>query len=170
MIQTVSYAAAPVEVRADIVELHRRIWRWLAEPGLWWTGVERVAIASEVRKAGSCALCAERRAALSPYGVTGIHDAGGDLPAPAVEAVHRVASDSGRLTEAWFAKILAGDVGDAAYVELVVIIACVVAVDTFAHAVGVPAFDLPAPLAGEPSRTRPRGGYPAGRLGGYNPA
>ena len=132
--ETVTYAAAPVEVRADIVDLHQRIWRWLAQPGLWWTGAERVAIAGEARNARNCALCAERKAALSPYAIDGTHVAESALPAPAIEAVHRIATDPGRLSEAWFRATLAGGVSDAAYVELVVVIACVVAVDTFAHA------------------------------------
>jgi hypothetical protein len=160
--ETVTYAAAPVEVRADIVDLHRRIWRWLAQPGLWWTGAERVAMANEVRQARGCTLCDERKAALSPFAVDGVHDSLDILPAPAIDAVHRIATDPGRLSERWYREILAGGVDDAAYVELVVIITCVVAVDTFAHAVGAPPFELPAPVAGEPSRIRPEGAIEEG--------
>ena len=160
--EAISYASAPIDVRADIADLHQRIWRWLAAPGLWWTGAERVAIAAEVRHTKRCALCAERKVALSPYAVDGTHDAASALPAPAIDAVHRIASDPGRLTKAWFDETLAGDLSDAAYVELVVIIACVVAVDTFAHAVGAPPFELPAPAAGEPSRVRPEGALAEG--------
>ena len=143
--ETISYATAQVDVRADIVDLHQRIWRWLAQPGLWWSGAERVAIAAEVRNAKHCALCAERKAALSPYAVDGAHETVSTLSAPVIDAVHRIATDPGRLTKAWFDDTLAGDFSDAAYVELVVVIACVVAVDTFAHAVGGPTFDLPMP-------------------------
>lgn len=160
--EIITYAAAPVDVRADIVDLHRRIWRWLAEPGLWWTGAERVAIATELRQARNCALCAARKAALSPYAVDGEHDGETALPAPVIEAVHRIATDPGRLTEAWYRETLADTVSDAAYVELIVVIACVVAVDTFAHGVGVPTFALPAPVAGEPSRIRPEGALAEG--------
>ena len=155
--ELISYAAAPVQVRADIVDLHQRIWRWLAQPGLWWTGAERVAIAAELRQAHHCALCAERKSALSPHAIDGTHKTASALPAPAIEAVHRIATDPGRLTEAWYRQVLTGGVSDAAYVELVVIAACVVAVETFAHAVGVPPFELPTPVAGEPARVRPEG-------------
>lgn len=176
MTQAITYAAAPVEVRADIVDLHQRIWQWLATPGLWWSGAERVAIAAELRQAKNCALCSERRAALSPYAIAGTHDAETALPAPVIEAVHRIATDPGRLTEAWYRVTLADTVSDAAYVELIVVIACVVAVDTFAHGVGVPPFALPAPEAGEPSRIRPEGALAEGAwvptipLGGAGPA
>lgn len=160
--ETITYTAAPVEVRADIVDLHQRIWLWLAAPGLWWTGAERVAIAAELRQAKSCALCSERKTALSPYAITGVHDTKSALPEPVVEAVHRIATDPGRLTEAWYRETLADTVSDAAYVELIVVIACVVAVDTFAHAVGAPTFALPAPEAGEPARIRPEGALQEG--------
>jgi hypothetical protein len=174
--ETISYATAQVDVRADIVDLHQRIWRWLAQPGLWWSGAERVAIAAEVRNAKHCALCAERKAGLSPYAVDGAHETVSTLSAPVIDAVHRIATDPGRLTKAWFDETLAGGLGDAAYVELVVVIACVVAVDTFAHAVGAPTFDLPTPVAGEPSRIRPDGALAEGAwvptipLGGAGPA
>jgi alkylhydroperoxidase family enzyme len=163
---TVTYAAAPVEVRADIVDLHQRIWAWLAQPGLWWSGAERIAIAAELRHARDCSLCAERKAALSPFATNdatdSAHDTVSDLPAAAIDAVHRIATDPGRLTESWYREILQGGVSDAAYVELVVVIACVVAVDTFARAVGVPTFELPIPEPGEPSRLRPDGAIQEG--------
>lgn len=160
--EIITYAAAPVEVRADIVDLHQRIWCWLAEPGLWWTGAERIAIAAEVRRAHDCALCIERKAALSPFAIAGTHDGESALPAPAIDAIHRIATDPGRLTRAWLDDTLAAGLDDAAYVELAVIIACVVAVDTFARSVGVPPFALPAPVAGEPSRIRPDGAIAEG--------
>jgi alkylhydroperoxidase family enzyme len=174
--EVISYATSPVDVRTDIVDLHQRIRQWLAEPGLWWSGAERIAVAAEVRNAKNCALCTDRKAALSPYGVDGVHDVVSELPAPVVDAVHRIATDPGRLTKAWFDDTLAAGIDDAAYVELVVIIACVVAVDTFAHAVGGPTFELPAPAAGEPSRIRPEGALAEGAwvptipLGGAGPA
>lgn len=166
MTDTVSYTAAPVEVRADIIDLHQRIWAWLAQPGLWWTGAERIAIAAELRRARDCSLCAERKAALSPFAIDGaidgVHDTVSDLPAAAIDAVHRIATDPGRLSEKWYREIVAGGVSDAAYVELVVIVACVTAVDTFARALSVSPFALPEAVAGEPSRIRPEGAIAEG--------
>ena len=71
---TISYAAASTPVRADLVEAHQKLWQKLAEPGTWWTGAERVAIAAEVRKAWTCTLCTDRKSALSPSAVDGEHD------------------------------------------------------------------------------------------------
>ena len=62
---------APIPVRDDIPAAHRKTWERIASPGCWWTGAERVAIAAEVRAARDCALCDERKKALSPYGYSG---------------------------------------------------------------------------------------------------
>ena len=59
----IDYASAPIKVRDDITEAHRRAWQRIAAPGTWWTGKDRVAIAAEVRNAVKCALCKERKAA-----------------------------------------------------------------------------------------------------------
>ena len=94
----ISYQTAPVPVREDIVEAHAQLWRQLAEPGTWWTGAERVAIAAEVRQARACVLCRERKTALSPAAVQGTHGGMGVLPDSVVEMVHRVTTDPGRLS------------------------------------------------------------------------
>jgi len=96
------YAGLALPIPDAMRAAHRRAWERLAAPGAWWTGAERVAIAAEVRASRTCALCHERKAALSPHALAGEHAAAGGLPAPAVEAAHRIASDPGRLTHAWY--------------------------------------------------------------------
>lgn len=151
----VSYAAARVLVRADLLAAHECAWRRLAEPGNWWTGAERVAIAAEIRNARGCALCHQRRAALSPYKVAGEHDSLGVLPANIVEVIHRVATDPGRLTRKWFDDVMASGLGDGPYVEIVWVLVTVLSIDSFCRGMGVPPHRLPAPVAGEPTRYRP---------------
>src|SRR5262245_5482297 len=116
--ETLSYASAPVPVRRDLIESQTQAWRSVGRPGRWWSGAERLAIATETRVAPRCALCLARKAALSPYAVGGTHDGPGTLPAVAVDAVHRIATDPGRLTRAWFDGVMAQGLADAAYVEL----------------------------------------------------
>jgi hypothetical protein len=48
-----------------------------------------------LRAARRCAWCAVRKAALSPYAMTGAHDTASDLPAVVVDAIHRVVTVSG---------------------------------------------------------------------------
>jgi alkylhydroperoxidase family enzyme len=153
----ISYDSAALPVRPDLPAVHRRAWRRIAAPGNWWTGAERVAIAAEARNAKGCRLCTERREALSPNAVSGEHDAVAPLPSVAVEVIHRVTIDHGRLSRAWFEKTLAAGLDDAHYVELVGVVVTLVSIDSFCRGLGVPPHPLPEPLPGEPSRYRPAG-------------
>jgi len=100
-------------------------------------------------------LCARRKAALSPYTVEGTHDDRGELPGNWIEMIHRIVADPGRLTYAWYRRMLASGIADTEYVEIVSVIAHVTAIDTFAYGLGIPVQLLPAPLPGAPSRYRP---------------
>ncbi len=153
------YARSKVPIRDDIVKAHRRAWRKLARPGTWWNGVECVAIAEEVRNAATCRLCADRKQALSPQSVEGVHDDSGWLPDAAVEVIHRVVTDPGRLTRSWFEKCLAGGLSDGQYVELIGVLVRVLSIDQFHRALGLPLEPLPKALPGEPSRRRPAGAH-----------
>jgi hypothetical protein len=144
-----------IEVREDLAEAHRRVCERLGNPGTWLDGEARVAVAAETRNAGGCKLCARRRAALSPYGIDGEHDSLGRLPETWVEVIHRIVSDPGRLTQSWYGKITASGIAETEYVEIVSVIAHVVALDTFARGLGVEPRPLPVARKGEPSRYRP---------------
>ncbi|MDP7604798.1 MAG: alkylhydroperoxidase-related (seleno)protein [Alphaproteobacteria bacterium] len=148
------YQRAPLPVRPDITAAQGRAWRRLGRPGTWLSGAERLAVATEVRQAGHCALCETRRTALSPYAVAGSHDHLDSLPEAWVEAIHRIASDPGRLTRAWFDGITE-TLEETRYIEIVGIVLTVVSVDTFCHALEISSPDLPKVEAGEPTRIRP---------------
>jgi len=155
-----TYDTADVLIREAILDAHRNAWRRIARPGTWFDGLTRLAIAAECRNAPGCGLCAERKAALSPYGVDGAHDSRGNLPEAIVEIVHRIVTDPARLKRQWYEGILADGMADTEYVEIVGVVCSTVSVDTFAHAMGMPAPDLPAPETGAPSRRRPPGVKP----------
>ncbi len=152
-----SYDAADVVVREDLAAAHERAWLRLARAGTWFRAERRLAIAAETRAARDCAYCAECKAALSPYAVEGSHRAATDLPENLVEVVHRVATDPGRLTRAWFERARESGIGDAEFVETVGVTATTIAVDMFCRAIGVAPHPLPEPEPGEPSRARPAG-------------
>jgi len=134
--------------------------RALGQPGVWWTGAERLKIASETRRARSCALCRRRKEALSPHSLTGSHDSATDLPPSAIEAVHRIVSDPGRLSEAWYRGLTGIELVDEAYVELLSVVAITTALDTFDRATGAASRNLPAAGSGTPTRRRPKGAKP----------
>lgn len=151
------YPTHPNPIREDLAEAHRRAWAHVAAPGTWLSGAERVAIAEETRRARSCALCAERKAALSPFALQGEHEQTGVLPPPLVEAVHRVTTDAGRLSASWYAALLSDGLSPEAYVEALGVTVLVISVDEFHHALGMRPEPLPEPLTGEPSHYRPIG-------------
>jgi hypothetical protein len=102
------YADCAFPVRSDIPTAHRWAWSRLSSPGTWWRGEQRVAIADEVRAADRCKFCSERRDALSPDVVDGAHDSRPQsrcLPDAAVDAVHRITTDAGRLTQSFVAAL-----------------------------------------------------------------
>ena len=74
-----------------------------------------------------------------------------------VEVIHRVRTDAGRLTQAWFDGVLETGLTDAEYVEIVGVVATTTALDTFSRAMGTPIALSPEARAGEPSRRRPKG-------------
>lgn len=151
------YPTAPFAVRRDLSDAYRRTWEWIAGPGAWWTGAERVAIAAEVRAARACAVCRARKAALSPGAVQGAHDrADARLTEVAVDAVHRLVTDPVRLSRSWLEKAHAdGVLSDGHYVELLGVAVFVVSIDGFHRALGWPLEPLPTPRAGETSGYRP---------------
>ncbi|MCW5747229.1 MAG: hypothetical protein KIT36_13650 [Alphaproteobacteria bacterium] len=144
-------------MRKELTQAQDRAWARLAAAGTWWSGAERVAIAAETRHATHCQLCARRAAALSPAGVEGVHDSLGALAPAVVDAVHRIRTDSGRLSQRWLDGLRQQGLDDERYVELVGVVATVIAVDTFQHALGLPPRALPAAQAGSPTRRRPAG-------------
>lgn len=126
----------------------------IARPGDWWTAAQRVDAWRHARDAETNPLDLERRASLSPTAVEGDHGASDELPAAAVEVVHRLASDPGRLTRSW-AETQIGALGEEHYTELVGVVSIAAVVDRFHDAMGRPLPVLPKPTGGEPARVRP---------------
>jgi hypothetical protein len=151
----ISYVHSRYAVADALAAAHSRFWRRLAEPGSWWTGAERVAIAMEVRRARECELCRRRKQSLSPYSVGGKHDRASDLPEVAVDAVHRLVTDASRLKRDWLDQAVAAGLTVERYVELLGTVVALVSIDSFCLALGLPDHPLPVPLAGEPSGYRP---------------
>lgn len=154
---TLTYEAAAVPVREAFAAAHSRFWARLAAPGAWWSGTERIAIAAEVRQAWRCGLCHARKDALTPAAVQGQHDHLDALPDAAVEVIHRITTDPGRLSRAWFDGIMAAGVTAEQYVEILGTLVALVSIDSFCRAIGVPLHPLPAPQPGAPSGYRPTG-------------
>jgi hypothetical protein len=144
-----------MRIRPEMLAAQASAWAWLGQPGTWWRGEDRVAIVAETRHAAGCAFCRARKDAPVPMAVQGAHDTLGLLPAPAVEAIHRIRTDSGRLGEGWYRRLIGPELSEEQYVELVAVVAITVAVDSFRAGAGLPPLDLPLPVPGLPNRVRP---------------
>jgi hypothetical protein len=149
------YSTAAISIRSDIATAHADYWQKLAQPGSWWTGTERVAIAAESRNALACEYCNARKQALSPNSVTGEHLNEGHLPDSAVDSIHRIITDQARITKSYVEDNVATGLSKELYVELVGVVVAVFSIDEFHRAMGIDLELLPDPAAGEISRYRP---------------
>jgi hypothetical protein len=156
-----NYAARSADptdfIREDLAVAHREAWQHIAAPGSWLSGEKRIAVAEETRRARSCALCADRKTALSPFSSSGEHDHSDVLSPQLVDQIHRVTTDAGRLTRAWYTSLLSEGLSAEEYVEALGVTVVAISIDEFHHALGMPYEPLPAPLEGKPSHYRPSG-------------
>jgi len=156
-VMTFDYSGSRYLMPDRITVAHRDAWKRLAQPGTWWTGAERIAIVQETRNAEDCALCSERRDALSAPSVAGAHASSTELPPAAIEAIHKIVTDPGRLSREWLDGLLAEGLSDAGYVEVVGVLTTVISIDDVHRGLGLDLEPLPAPEAREPTRQRPTG-------------
>ncbi len=148
------YDRQALPVREEVISGHTAGISGFSGPGTWYSGEERIAVLAETRAARHCGLCTARKTALSPYTLQGEHDSVTGLPEPVLEVVHRITTDSGRLTEKWFHSIMGAGLSEPEYIEIVSLVATATVLDSFAVALGCEVADPGEPLDGEPSRIR----------------
>ncbi|MGA9595779.1 MAG: hypothetical protein WBV06_06465 [Acidimicrobiia bacterium] len=134
-----AFSGSPFPIPSSIVSMCQETWTGLATPGSVWSGADRVAMARLTRAA--------RLRLDTP--ATG-------LPAEIEETV-RTLSASPSATSQAFVESCVTAVGEPAYVELVGLVARVVAVDTFSRLVGVAPEPFPDPVPGAPVAVAPAG-------------
>ena len=135
-----------------VAALHQRLLAELATPGDWWDAAARRALMEEARAAVGCARCAD--------GLR--HGSVSMLPVAAVEVVHGVVNEPGRLTRAWASRQI-DELGDARYAEIVGLTAIIVAIDLAARG-RRPAAGVGRPHRRRAGRVAPRRCRPSGRL------
>ena len=151
------YRGRGITLRPDMEAAYRDMWAWLAAPGNWWTGRQRVAIVEEARATEACAGCDNRARSLSPSNVEGDcqYHTEGILPAVALEAVHRISRDAARLSQPWLERLIAPTFSYGHYVELLGVLVMARSVDAFHRALGLELAPLPLPVGGEPNAYLP---------------
>ncbi len=149
-------AGAVGDVAAELAAVRRETGERLAAAGDWLTGVQRAEVWDEVRGAAHHPLDIARREALTPAAVDGAHQPTANLSATAVEVVHRLATDSGRLSRSW-AELAMGELGEETYTELVGVTAMAAALDRLDLLLDDGLSPRPTSVDGEPRRLRPDG-------------
>lgn len=154
------YSDAPYPIRSDLADAFRKAWDWIAAPGSFWTGAQRVAIVAEARLAKEDFLRRGGVLPLSPSAVERDYDVSGELPEAASEAIHRIVTDASRISKGWLDRTLAAGLSEGAYVELLGVVVMSISIDAFHRALGLAPEPLPAPVAGEPTGEVPAGLVP----------
>jgi alkylhydroperoxidase family enzyme len=152
----IDYSQSKYPIRKDLLEAHQMLFDRFTRGGTWWDGAERLAIATEARAAHECELCAERKAALSPFSVEGTHAGPGELAPEIVDVIHRIITDPGRLAKSWYERVMSERyLSEERYVELVSVTVLINALDVFALAIGLDRLMLSEPTPGAPTKLRP---------------
>ena len=125
-----------LNMSTEIRQAHAGAWQTISATGAFFTGEQRAAMVRAARDAQECDLCLQRREALSPNAVHGKHLNQGPLDETIVEVVHRIRMDPGRLTKQWFEEVTQS-LGQAAYIEIVSVVASAVIIDTLHNALGL---------------------------------
>lgn len=157
IMQAFNYENTDYPIRSDLQEANRYIWNYLSKPGSWWTAQEKIDIAQEVRQATNCTFCQQRKEAISPYAIQGTHERGSELPDAVVDTVHRIVTDSSRLTSDWMQKLEQVGISKGHYIELLGIVVFIINIDTLHKGLDIPLEPFPQPLNGQPSRYEPGG-------------
>ena len=166
----IHYDNASITVRQDVQQAHERAWQRIASAGTWLDAEKRLEIARETRQARGCRFCASRKKALSPYAQTGPHEQISNLTPTEADIVHRVVTDSGRITSSWVSNLQTEGIEDACYVEILSMVTQVLVVDDFCLALGISPQPLPEPTGGTPTRARPSSAIREGAFVPWIPA
>ena len=153
--QAFNYHHTGYDIRSELQDANRYTWHYLSQPGNWWSAEEKIAIAKETRQATQCAFCQQRKLAISPFAVKGTHEHGSKLPEAVVDIVHRIATDSSRLTKDWVQNLQKIGISSSHYVELLGVVVFIINIDTLHKGLGIYLEPLPSPTAGQPSNYQP---------------
>jgi hypothetical protein len=165
-----NYEKGDIPVRKDLEETHLEIWQSIASAGTWLEGAKRVEIARETRQAACCPFCVARKEALSPYAQPCEHETVSTLGPVEVDVVHRIVTDSSRITQKWIDGLQDEGIDDACYVEMMSVVNQVLVMDNFCVALGIPLTEIPDSLPGLPSCARPASAIKEGAFVAWIPA
>ena len=131
---------------------HAESWSLIGSAGDFFAARDRVEMVRVSREALTCPLCAERKASLSPYSVTGKTTIDSHLPDVVVDMILRIRTDPGRLTKHWFDSVVS-EISAQEYVEVVSVVNSAVIIDTLHNSLGLGVPPLPEAKPGRPRKS-----------------
>lgn len=141
-------SAGALEMSDERVHGLRREWFRMGNAGTWFTGAERVALAQVAREA----LWGLGHSNESSNGL-----ASTVLSPPAIKAAQIIAVDATALSESSIDRFESEGLSRYAYIEIVGIVARLIAVDTLTVGIGAGLEPLPVPKDGQPAELVPEG-------------
>ncbi len=124
---------SPIPIRPEIPAVFTREWRRLAAAGSYWSGLQRIEIATAARQARA-----------------GSSTGAPSLPVAATEAASLLGATPAQASRSWV-ESMAADLGSGPYVEIVGVVSRAAAIDTFHRAIGSSLPRLPEPITGDPT-------------------
>ena len=149
-------SSGALPVRQDIQAAQKAALLRIASAGSHWTGPERLTLAQAAREARFQRATPPSERATPPSERTTTATDAAPVPEAALDVARTIAAEAHSVDRAWCERHVA-ELGDAAYVEIVGLVACVAAMDAFCEALGVAVLPFPAPQEGEPDGARPQG-------------
>ena len=144
-----SFESLEGKVDLEIIKSFQIVWDYLGQPGNWWTGDERLAIAEEVRSSNPRKIW-ERVGNLEDYSKS----TEATLSSYEKAVVRLVANETSAIDKATFDGISAF-MGDNKYAELAAVISQIVPIDHLFDSLGIEREKLPVAIEGQLSFERP---------------
>ena len=142
-------------IRPEMDDAFTKEWSFLAAPGTWFSGEERVEIAAEARRAMTESLSDDGRRTQAVGGERTASRLEGMAPEPLSDVVRMVAASSPLISAEWVAALEGRGIDLPAYAEIIGLVSRLSAIDLFHRALGLPLQPLPEPEPGEPTRVPP---------------
>ena len=138
-------------IPSEMLDAFNEFWERLAEPGEWWSGKERIAIADEIRKAH------DKKVKPQNVPLNEISDKPKSIISPLTkEVVRKVTCESHKIDKEWAAQATEL-MGPGKYSELLSIVVNLLPVDIFCRLSGRPVVSLPVHKSGKPTKQIPEG-------------
>lgn len=146
--------------RDKLIATNQLVWQHIMQPGNWWEGSERIAIAREARaceNAKNKSVKTQNHLHGSQISTASLSK--NELPETVLNIIRYIINDPTcmRDGQSWLENLSVQGVSHAHYVELLSVVVFVINIDIFHRALGIPLMALPSAVPGPCSQYTPIG-------------